>query len=256
MTHFVVGTTMAAYVTDDPDTSLAWLYSCEEMCAEAGRRGDTVEFFAALQLDGRGLEPFGDVIAELDRDDALGSYWTYALDDGRTEVTTANRLRHIVTGANLVNDYAMSVGADYLLFVHADCEPPADAPWKLAQCARDFGSRVVGGEVPAYNLSGPQVHPGDFTNFSEGFIPRTNLVDYPVQLHMPAAALVLLDCVAYRALHWRYEPGLTDDPCLYADAVNRGYRPVVRKDVIGRHYPEAISAIEYRFPGRDMGVVR
>ena len=56
-----------------------------------------------------------------------GEHWTFSLDDGRTEVTTANRLRHITAGQNLATDRACSSpDCTHLLFLAADLEPPAD----------------------------------------------------------------------------------------------------------------------------------
>lgn len=257
MTKFVVATTLAAFVMDNPDTYAAWLYNSHEMREIAEDWGDEVQFFAALELDGRGIEPFEPLLEELTATHVRGVTWTYTLDDGRTDVTTNNRLRHIVVGQNLANDYAKSVGADYLLFMAADCAPPADALWTLKECADDFDARVVGGHVSTYCLTGPEVapnptlRPGMMTYWTEA--PNY----YPVQEHMPTAAFVLLDRVAFRTLGWRWdlEDG-SDDPCLYKDAQDRGYRVVVRHDVIGQHYPECISSIETRYPGRDMSVKR
>lgn len=248
-TRFVVATTMAAFVMDQEHTWKAWLYSARKMIDIAILNGDELHFFAALQLDARGLEPFKPLIRELQDLVWAGKeianihvdYWTYTLDDGRTEVTTANRLRHLTAGQNFANDHAQAVGADYLLFMAADCMPPADAPWELAKAIRASGAHVMGGEVPTYCLNGREVDFGQ---------------EYPLQEHMPTAAFVMLKREAFRLLRWRWDSdlGMTDDPCLYADAKARGWKVYVRKDVIGKHYPEAIGPIETR--GHDMKVVR
>jgi hypothetical protein len=254
VTKFVVATTLAAFVMDREDTWKGWLYTATEMLEEADRRGDAVQFFASLETDARGIEPFAPIIDYLDRLAFAGAYWTFSLDDGRTEVTTNNRLRHITAGQNLANDYAVSEQADYLLFMAADCAAPADAPWKLAECGEDFDADVVGGHVSTYCLTGPETAPPASREANSTAWDET---PYPVQEHMPTAAFVQLSRTAFRNLRWRwdFEVG-SDDPCLYHDAQRLGYRIVVRHDVIGQHYPECISSIETRYPGRDMSVKR
>jgi hypothetical protein len=51
----VVATTLHAYVTDQVDTSEAWLYTAENLAAS---KTADVRFFAALETDARGVAPF------------------------------------------------------------------------------------------------------------------------------------------------------------------------------------------------------
>lgn len=232
----VVGTTLAAFVMDQPDTWGAWLRNAS---AISQSHPEGVTYFAAIEVDGRGIEPF---IPLLDRMRMLAvqagvrvEWWTFTLDDGRTEVTTANRLRHITTGQNLVTDYAVSSGASHLLFLAADLAPPPDVLPKLLEVDHPY----VGGEVTTYCLSGPDV---------DGY-------GFPVQAHMPTAAMVLLRRDLFTRLRWRWGEGESDDPALYRDALElHGVQALVRKDCVGRHYPDAVPAIEQR--GHDMTVVR
>lgn len=229
----VVATTMAAFVCDDPDTSQAWLRNAEAI--QASVPGTEVHYFAGLELDARGLDPFADVIARMDE---LGAtYWTGHLDDGRTEVTTENRLRHITWFQNLATDYAVSCRASHLLFLAADLEPPGDCLPKLLEVDHP----MVGGEVSTYCLSGPDV---------DGY-------PFPVQAHMPTAAFVLIAREVFNRLRWRAdgEAGMTDDPCYHHDAATLlGVEALVRKDCVGIHHPIRIGAIETR--GHDMAVHR
>lgn len=240
----VVGTTLAAFVMDDPDTCLSWLAEAEAML-DSWPAG--VRFFAALELDARGIAPFGPLLermAELDeREIRAGrgpvcSTWTYTLDDGRTEVTTANRLRHIVAGQNLATDFALSAGASHLLFLAADLRPdPATIP-KLVEVDHP----LVGGHVSTYCLDGPMA-------------PRP--YPFPVKVHMATAAYVLIRRDLMRFVRWRWDSdsGMSDDPCLHHDAKHIfGVDTYVRHDCVGRHFPETIGAIETR--GHDMTVVR
>lgn len=235
----VVGTTLAAYVMDQEDTWSAWLRTAEQLHAD---HPDGVKFFAAIEVDRRGIKPFRPLIEALYEANGVTRvdappFWTYSLDDGRTEVTTANRLRHITMGQNLVTDYATHVGATHLLFMAADCEPPGDTLSKLLALDHPF----VGGEVKTYCLSGEPVH---------GF-------PFPVEAHMPTAAFVLIRRDLFKPMKWRWdaEAGFSDDPAYYHDALAyHGVQALVRKDCIGRHYPDAIGPIETR--GHDMAVHR
>ena len=227
----VVATTLAAFVMDQPDTWQAWLRNHQAIRSSH----PDVRYFAALELDTRGLDPFGPLLDLLA--DAGGEHWTYHLDDGRTEVTTENRLRHITLGQNLATDYAVSCGASHMLFLAADLEPPADCLPKLLEVDHP----MVGGEVSTYCLSGPDV---------DGY-------PFPVQAHMPTAAFVLIAREVFNRLRWRAdgEAGMTDDPCYHHDASTLlGVEALVRKDCVGIHHPIRIGPVETR--GHDMAVHR
>lgn len=210
-----------------------WLYNAEDM--RKSLPGTEVRFFAAIQHDARGMSPFLPLLRTLEG--IGGEYWSYSLDDGRTKVTTANRLRHITCGQNLVTDYAVSTGASHLLFMAADCCPPPDALPKLLE----LDHPLVGGEVPTYCIRGESV-PG---------------YPFPVEEKMATAAFVLIRRDVFRKIRWRWdlESGMSDDPCLWADAKELlGVKTLVRMDCLGRHYPESVGAVEGR--GYDMEVVR
>lgn len=228
----VIGTTLAAFVMDQEETWRSWLDNAEAICDS---HPDGVRYMAAIETDARGLEPFAPLLAELEA--IGGDHWTFTLDDGRTEVTTANRLRHITCGQNLVTDFAISAGATHLLFLAADLQPPPDVLPKLLE----LDHPIVGIEIPTYCLSGPDV-PG------HGF---------PVQAHMASAAGVMIRRDLLRFVRWRWdlEAGMSDDPCLHHDClVFHGVETLVRKDCVGRHMPETIGPIEQR--GHDMRVHR
>ena len=227
----VVATTLAAFVMDQPDTWQAWLRNHQAIKASH----PDVRYFAALELDARGLAPFAPLLAEMEA--AGAERWTFHLDDGRTTVTTENRLRHITMGQNLATDFSVSCGASHMLFLAADLEPPPDALPKLLEVDHP----LVGGEVPTYCLSGPDV--GGF--------------GFPVQRHMPTAAFVLVARSVFNVLRWRAdgEAGMSDDPCYHHDARTLlGVDALVRKDCVGVHHPIRIGPVETR--GHDMAVHR
>lgn len=245
----VVGTTLCAFAMDDPDTWGAWLLNAKAMrdLAAAGE-SPMPHFFVAIEVDARGLAPFAPLVEAIR--ELGGDHWAFMLDDGRTEVTTNNRLRHICTGQNLVCDFATTVGASHLLFMAADTSCPVDTLPRLLEVEHP----IVGGHVSTYGLSGPPAQ----KRVSEHLPP----VDaYPaawdVQVHMPTAAFVLIDRPTFKQLKWRWDAdeAMSDDPAYHRDArVLLGIEAYVRHDVIGRHYPECIGPVETR--GHDMRVVR
>lgn len=253
----VVGATMTGFATGRRESCLSWLESAEELAAS---HPDGVRFFAALELDARGLEPFALVLERLAQ--LGGEYWTYTLDDGRTEVTTGNRLGHICAGRNLITDYALGAGASHILYLDADMCPPADALPKLLELRHP----LVGGEVPTYALSGPTVH-GHHTCHPEAWHRGRSAREvascsweaypFPVQQHMNTAGFLLVAREVFRRLRWRWDmdAGMSDDPCYHADARDHlGVETYVRKDCIGRHWPESIPPLEGR--GYDLRVIR
>lgn len=235
----LIGTTLAAYVMDRDVTWGAWLRHAEEVVKshDAG-----VHYFAAIEIDARGLAPFEPLTRRLE--EVGGSWWTWSLDDGRTEVTTGNRLRHITVGQNLVFDWACAnQTCTHVLFLAADCEPPPDVLPKLLEVDRP----VVGAHCPTYCLPGVRVP--SFTQYSVTTQVAPDVLT-------ASAACMMFTREAFRHLRWRWDvdAGMSDDPCMQHDAWHKmGWPIYVRNDVITRHHPEAIPAIEHR--GHDRTVV-
>lgn len=236
----VVGATMTGFATSDPRLCTSWLKTAVELWLNAKDAGHDAMFFAAVEVDARGVAPFAELETTLLRLRCQGipvEMWTYSYDDGRSEVTTANRLAHICAGRNIITDYACGIGASHILFLDADMRPPGDAIPKLLE----LNHSLVGGEVPTYGLTGPTIEHYPF----------------PVQTHMNTAGFLLVARDVFRFIRWRWDvdAGMSDDPCYERDAREwLGIPTYVRKDVVGRHWPEAIPALEHR--GYDRRVVR
>jgi hypothetical protein len=241
---------------DDPEIWGSWLLNHQAIRASH----PDVRYFAAIEIDARGIEPFVPLLDALSTID--GDWWTYHLDDRRSTVNTANRLRHLTVGQNLATDFALSDPAcTHMLFLAADLEPPPDTLPKLLE----LDHPLVGGHVPTYCLDGPVANPRTVrvpTGASGDWWPEEPAALWPdmdVRVHMASAAFLLIRRDLLRFVRWRWDldAGMSDDPALHHDARTfHGVETLVRHDVIGRHHPEAIGPIETRFPGIDMTVHR
>jgi hypothetical protein len=202
---------------------------------QATRGNYNVTFFAAPEVDARGIGHYGPLVSWLDdlrAGGVLPALWPWSLDTGRQSVTTNNRLAHITMGQNLAKTYADNNDVDAILFMAADCAPPYDAIPKLAEVL-DAGYLYVGAHIPTYCLAGSPTGPD-----------RLNLTDA-----MPSAACVMTHHRRTIALRWRADPdrNLSDDPAMARDIREvAGSTPVTRMDCVASHYPESISSIETR----------
>jgi hypothetical protein len=236
MNKIVVGTTLAAMAMSDRDAWSSWLKHAERQRAMAADCGYELKHFAAIQIDGRGIEPFADLLAALE--EVGGEWWTYSLDDGRTSITMTGRWRHITFGQNLVTEFCQSdPDVRWLLFLAADCAAPSDIVPRMLE----MNHPLVAPYISTYGLRGPQVE------------------SYPhhVEDAMASAAAMFIHRDVFRAIRWRWDldAGMSDDPCYHHDAKTLlGIPTYVRHDVRARHYPEAVGDYESR--GYDTAVVR
>jgi hypothetical protein len=213
--------------------------------AEALREShpDGVDFFCAIEVDARGLEPFGALLNRLD--DLGGVYWTFSIDkapgfDGPQEITSGDRLVRICTGRNLAAEYALQGAYSHVLYLDTDTEPPPDALPKLLEVDRP----VVFGHVPTYCLDGEWISklPGD------------------CRAHWSSAGFVLVKRAVLRYVRWGWDrdTGTTDDPTFARDAeligraLHLDWSPVTRHDCEGRHWPPSIAPLELRGVDRSM----
>lgn len=247
----LVGTTLTTYAMSDPELWGSWLSNAATVRAELP--GERVDYFAAIETDDRGLDPFGELLARLHqlnseggRDPAL----EFQLNDGRDTVTQANRLAHITLGQNLVSQRAADdVECTHLLFMAADCRPPDDVLPRLLELDHPY----VGPIIPTY---------GDALRGHAFGIPvqsGSSWRSVPCEYAMPSAACVLLARRVFTRLRWRYdlEHGLSDDPAMAKDARELlGVSSIVRIDLEARHYPAEIGPVEHRYPGTDLSVQR
>ena len=231
----IVGTTLAAFAMTREDAWSSWLNDAEQIIAS---HPDGVRYFAALQLDARGLEPFAPLLDRLA--DIGGEHWTYSLDDGRTEVSMTNRWRHIVVGQNLVMDFCQAdLAVSHCLFLAADTAVPADIIPRMLE----MDHPLVAPFLTTYELRGP----------------RVDRYPFHVEDAMASAAAIFIARDVFRRIRWRWdlEAGMSDDPCFWADAKTLlGIATHVRHDVHATHYPISIGAYDTRYLPSDLEVHR
>lgn len=224
MTRRTVKATALSYNSmEDPKTYMSWL---------GGTIGTSdLSLFVAIEFDLRGRAPFADLLSYLEATRLPYKVWWYGLDDGRTEITQLNRLRHFVIGQNLAADYAQEQGAD-LLYTGAGIEMRPEAIPALRDELNN-GYHFVGPYVPSYNQPTNNLVPG-----------RHNLV-----YALPAGAVMLSYGLLARGLRWRHphtEPPLSDDYGLAHDARVLGVESVVRTDVLAWKHPRVVVPVEQR----------
>lgn len=233
MTKVVVGGTLTHYAMADPSRRYlydGWLRAAEDIKASVDF---PVEFHTSIQVDSRGLEPFAPLLKRLAEVD--GTYWTYSLDDGRTEVTGENRGRHICTGINLTAEYAASVGATHWLRLEADTEAPPDVLPRLLEVDNGLAAAACSTyflyDQPAFWTPVP------------GY-------GFPVVSGPMAAVCLLVEREVFKRLKWRWDADeqMTDDPSYTKDAMDFfGVPTLTRLDCVASHYPPAIGPVNSRY---------
>lgn len=251
-TPFVIGTTLPAWKCSGNET--AWMENYDAINADIEKLpGDHDPiWFAALEVDARGIDPFTKVFEDEVR---CPDWWTFSIDDDDMEINSVNRLIRICTGRNLIIEYARRIDAEWILFLDTDIKIPGDSASKLVEVSWP----IVGGNIGQYGLSGPEIRSqreiefygnGELPGWKNGKkekVPR--LADswrlrgwespyrFPVEMHWNTAGFLLVHKDVWRNLRWRIdlEAGRTDDPCFDQDARRIGYPTLVRKDVQGVH---------------------
>lgn len=241
--HFVIGTPLAGWKCDR-DEHLSWLGDSDNI----RQAFPNATFFAALELDHRGMEPFQSLIQALER--LNGTYWTYTINDNEARVTAQNRWIRIETGRNLIREFAQRkrvmsghhwgeetpqysiVNYDAVLYVDSDINLTTEIVEKLLEVDRP----LVSVDVPQYCLSGPVV---------EG--------DWRIQEHWNTAGVLLVNAPAYYDLPWSHDAyrNLSDDPTFQDHAVRLQHGMTwVRKDVQAQHRGGLIAVEDRAIPDR------
>lgn len=225
----LVSTTTASYkMATDRGYWSSWFDNAEAVMASVE---DEVVYYAALEVDGRGLEPFREFIIRMEEIGGVVETWSY--DDGSTVMETGNRLVRICTGQNFGTHHAMNRrDCTHVLFAATDVVMPDNTLPLLLE----MDWPICGLNIPTYCLDGPR---------------REDLAGcfgWDVRTHMQSAALLLVERQVFTKLRWRvdWDANMTDDPCYHADAQRLGWETLVRHDVQAGHYPTAVGPMEGR----------
>lgn len=267
MTKVLVATTVAPYKMDHhPDETLAWLLNWKTMTAEADRVGYGLEFFATIELDGRGrprMAGFTAALANLG-----GTYWTFSIDTGVPRLTGNDRLVNICTGRNLILERAnLDQSVTHVLFLDSDVEVPGDSVSRLLE----IDWPVVGGVVPTYCLDGPRVTWRPGVGPTRGWIEVYDPTDpenlrlftrppFPedrdIRSHWNTAGFLMVRREVFRKFRWGWDldGGRTDDPWTQDRLVALGFSTWVDHGLIGKHHPPSIVPVTER--GHDLTVYR
>jgi len=208
----VIGATLAPFAMSDPGVWGSWL-----------RNPQPHKYFAALEVDKRGRGVYQDMI-EYNYEPL--THWTYHYGDGREQVTSANRGRHIAMGRNMIFDFAIEYRADYVLMMDADVILQDDTIPKLLEVVEETSVNVVGAYCPAFAMDGVRE------------------IDFPgdTRIHL-ATGCTLISSHVFTKL--RYGP--MDDWGFQADCLRflNEYQ-YVRRDAVVPHFPDAIPPLEDR----------
>lgn len=250
--HFVIGSPLVGWKCDRGE-ALSWLKNAVEIKSRFPRS----QFFAAFELDARGLEPFAEVIQFLGEVD--GEYWTYSLNDNETTVTSFNRWIRIEMGRNLVREYAQRgrtmfghfhgdevpqdnhVNFEAVYYVDSDMQLTVDHIEKLMEVDHP----MVGLDVGAYCLKGEVVNEE----------PR-------IEEHWNTAGSLWVNSPAFYEMVWQHNAylNLSDDPAtqymmerlINPDTGKTWGQTWVRKDVGALHEVDSLVAVEERdIPDRE-----
>lgn len=245
--HFVIGTPLVGWKADRGE-HLAWLQNKDEIISKF----PNVKFFAAFELDDRGVEIFKDVISLLK--DVNGDYWTYCINDMEKRVTSENRWIRIETGRNLIREFSQRfrkmsghhwgedctevnhgvVNYQAILYVDSDIILTVDIIEKMFE----IDHPIVSINVPEYGLKGPIVND----------VPR-------IEEHWNTAGMLLVNSPAFYDLSWGYNAlqNLSDDPTFQFHAERLGYGQTwVRKDISAKHIGKLISVENRNVPNRNV----
>lgn len=254
-THFVIGTPLVGWKVDRNE-HMFWLENANKI----KDMFPNAVYFAALELDHRGIEPFKPMIEVLEG--LGGTYWTYTIDDREKVVTSGNRWIRIETGRNLIREFAQRkrdmsghnwgeetpqtrVNFDAILYIDSDNIMTAEIVEKMLEVDRP----LVGVHVPVYGLKGKIINNK----------PR-------IEEHWTTAGMLLVNAPAYYDLPW-YHNGylnLSDDPTFQSMAERLKRREGVnnledtygmtwvRKDAAAIHKGQLVPVEKRRIPNRQL----
>jgi hypothetical protein len=237
----LVASLIAAPFLDDRRRWGSWIENSEQIRGSVP--GTRVEYYCAVELDGRGMEPYFDAGWTRAMGKAGVLFETFTYGSGRTAIETDSRLKHICMGRNMIAQYAIQdPSVTHILGLDGDVAPPPDILPNLL--AVDYP--LVAAKIPTYCMRGPRlaINP---RNEKHVYSARWQIED----TQMSSAGAWLIEREVFQSLRWRTDPalGLSDDPAYLHDIKKvLGVDPPIlqRGDTIAHHWPAAIGPIETR----------
>lgn len=237
----LVASLIAPPFLDDPRRWGSWIENQEQIRKSVP--GTNIEYYCAVELDGRGMEPYFDAGWTQAMGRAGVIFETFSYGSGRTAIETGSRLKHICMGRNMISQRAIeNPNVTHILGLDGDVAPPPDILPNLL--AVDYP--LVAARIPTYCMKGPRLVEN----------PRNPKQIYPASwgvedTRMSSAGAWLIERDVFRSLRWRTDPdlGLSDDPAYLHDIKKvLGVDPPVlqRSDTIALHWPAVIGPIETR----------
>lgn len=237
----LVASLIAPPFLDDRRRWGSWIENQEQI--RESLPGTNVEYYCAVELDGREMGPYFDAGWTRAMGRAGVIFETFTYGSGRKSIETGSRLKHICMGRNMIVQYAIEdTSVTHILGLDGDVAPPADILPNLLEL--DYP--LVSAKIPTYCMKGPRV----LTN------PRNENHIYSMRWQVEdtqksSAGAWLIERDVFKSLRWRTDPelGLSDDPAYLHDIENvLGVDPPIlqRGDTIALHWPPAIGPIETR----------
>ena len=156
---FLIGTTMPSWKCEKNE-HLDWLKNRKQIIDKFPE----TKYFAALEIDNKGLDPFLDILRALG--DVGGDYWTYQINDNVKKVGSQNRWIRMETGRNLIREYAQRdtwlqdgsqqhinpvINFDAIIYIDSDIELTSE----MIQSMWDSKSNIISLNFP--DSGGPRV---------------------------------------------------------------------------------------------------
>lgn len=242
----LVASLIAPPFLDDPRRWGSWLTNAVPIKESVD---DDVKYYCAVELDGRGLEPYRESGWLGRAESAEVTFETFTYNSGRTKIDTSTRLKHICLGRNMISQHAIAdPGITHIMGLDGDVAPPPDIlPNLLA-----VNYPLVSAHIPTYCFISGNIT----TN------PRDSEQTYPLQWRvqptpLSSAGAWLVERRVFSSLRWRTDPalGMTDDPSYLYDAKHvLGIDPPIlqRTDTVATHWPPSIGPIETRLANPDL----
>lgn len=236
----LVASLIAPPILDDPRRWGSWLNNHEAIKNSVEAE---VKYYCAVELDGRGLDPYRECGWMGAAEEAGVTYETFTYGSGRTRLDTNNRLKHICLGRNIISQHAIAdTNVSHIMQLDGDVKPPPDILPNLLE----VNYPLVAAHVPTYCFISGNI----FAN------PRNPSQEYPKSWRvqptpLSTAGAWLVERWVFSSLRWRTDPalGMTDDPSYLFDAKHvLGIDPPIlqRTDTVAEHWPPSIGPIETR----------